>query len=61
MRKDAGDKALADATRAGDQHVKLLFDPGEGRQRCDQLRIDATRRARVEIFERRALRQFRLA
>ena len=44
-----------------DQHVELVFDPGERGEHRDQLWIDTAWCARIEILERRVLRQLRPA
>ena len=55
MRERTGDKALTDAAGAGDQYVEFLFDPGERRERGDELGIveaaseDEDRRVLIDL------------
>jgi hypothetical protein len=57
MRESGGEVAFANAGGTGDQQVKVLLDPGEIGELGEDCRIDAARRARVEVLKTGVLRQ----
>jgi len=51
LAESGGDVALAHAGRSGDEHIEVLVDPSDRRERAEGASVDPTAVRRVDVFD----------